>query len=149
VSDPAGIVRLAESAGYTLNSLFIVAIADGEYSGSVRDYLRSLATAYINEQRETLDAVAPDGAARFAYLLMAGDFSRDGDVRGGAAEAVGNICEMFSHQGIAALTDVEAPMPVRTWILDRWDELRLRAALHGPVDSGVPASAMAGRESFI
>jgi methylase of polypeptide subunit release factors len=141
LSDPAGIVRRAELAGYTLNSLFIVAISDGEYSGAVRDYLRSLPTAYMNEERETLDAVAPDGAARFVYLLMAGDFSRDGETRSGAADAVEHICETFSKQGIGALGHIEAPMPVRTWILDRWDELRLRAALHGPVDTQVTVMA--------
>jgi hypothetical protein len=141
LSDPAEIVELAESAGYTLNSLFIVAIADGEYSGSVREYLRSLPGAYMNEQRETLDAVASDGAARFAYLLIAGDFSRDGDDRSGAADAVRHICETFSKHGVDALAKVEAPMPVRTWILDRWDEMRLRAALHGPVDTQVPVMA--------
>jgi methylase of polypeptide subunit release factors len=148
VSDPAAIVSLAEAAGYTLNSLFIVAIADGEYSGTVHDYLRSLPTAYINERRETLDAVAPDGAARFAYLLMAGDFSRDGDGPNGAAEAVGRICESFATEGLSSLLNIEAPVPVRAWILDRWDEVRLRASLHGPADARIPASVMAGRESF-
>ena len=142
VSDPAGIVTMAETAGYTLNSLFIVAIADGEYSGSVRAYLQSLGTAYINDQAETLDAVAPDGAARFAYLLMAGDFSRDVNPPKGAADAVARICEEFERDGVAALAHVEAPVPVRTWILDRWDELRLRASLHGPVDAQILARSV-------
>lgn len=137
LSDPARVMREAESAGYSLDSLFVVAIADGEYSGSVRDYLRTLPHAYISEQSETINAVAPDGSARFAYLLMAGNFTRIAhrDGRGGeTADAVDGICEAFAREGMTALERPIAPVPVRTWVLDRWDELRLRAFLHGEIE---------------
>jgi hypothetical protein len=136
LSDPARIVREAESIGYSLNSLFVVLIADGEYSGSVHDYLRALPHAYINESSETRMAVAPDGAARFGYLLMAGDFARAPHTvsdKKGIDSSVERICSEFSENGIDALVNPIAPVPVRTWILDRWDELRLRASLHGEV----------------
>ncbi|MGE5749801.1 MAG: hypothetical protein ACM31F_07565 [Gemmatimonas sp.] len=143
LSDPGKILRMAESVGYRLRSLFMVVISDGEYSGSVHDYLRSVPHAYLNESDETVKAVAPDGSGRFAFLLMAGDFSSSPtDVTGNddAARAVERICEQFTSTGISALTNPVAPIPVRTWILDRWDELRLRAALHGNSgDTGISA----------
>ena len=131
LSDPARIVRDAARAGYVLNSLFVAAIADGEYSGSVHSYLRDLDTAYINESSETKAAIASDGSARFSYLLMAGDFSR-GAANPATADAVERMCESFASTGLAVLENPEAPIPVRTWLLDRWDEVRLRAFLHGP-----------------
>lgn len=136
LSDPARIIRDAESIGYFLNSLFIVLIADGEYSGSVHDYLRELPHAYISDSAETRTTVAPDGSARFGYLLMAGDFSRASraaSARQGTAVSIERICNEFSENGMAALINPIAPVPVRAWLLDRWDELRLRAALHGEV----------------
>ena len=140
LSDPAKVLRAAAVAGFSLNSLFVVAIADGEYSGSVHDYLRSLPHAYINEEPETVNAVAPDGSGRFAYLLMAGDFSRRDRPDAEAAGAVESICKRFASEGLTSLADPAAPIPVRTWILDRWDELRLRAYLHGGGDNtGVSA----------
>lgn len=136
LSDPARIVLEAESIGYSLNSLFVVAISDGEYSGSVHEYLRELPHAYINESWETRRAVAPDGSARFGYLLMAGEFSRmNARTRNTNAiyTSVGRMCEEFAANGIAALVKPAVPVPVRAWILDRWDELRLRASLHGEI----------------
>ena len=132
LSDPGAVIREAERAGYSLNSLFVVAIADGDYSGSVHSYLCGVEKSFLSERRETLKAVAPDGAARFAYLLMSGDFSRGAPIRS-AASAVERICSDFAVSGIAALGDPVAPVPVRTWLLDRWDEMRLRAFLHGGV----------------
>ena len=140
--NPAGIVREAESIGYSLNSLFIVVIADGEYSGSVHDHLRSLPCAYISEAPDTIEAVAPDGSARFAYLLMAGDFSRKpqrSEKNRESANAVGRMCEEFAEHGIGALQNPVASVPVRTWLLDRWDEVRLRAFLHGARDDNMSA----------
>lgn len=131
LSDPAKVLSAATTAGFSLNSLNIVAIADGEYSGSVRDYLRSLPHAYINEQEETVNAVAPDNSGRFAYLLMAGEFSTEHDPDPMISVAVETICERFANEGMSALVHPEAPVPVRAWILDRWDELRMRAFLHG------------------
>ncbi len=132
LSDPAAIVRSAESIGYTLDSLFMVVIADGEYSGSVHNYLREIPAAFINEDRDTIAIVAPDGAARFAYLLMAGSFSRfETTARSGSGDAVDRICHAFAADGISALVNPDAPIPVQSWLLDRWDELRLRAFLHG------------------
>ena len=130
LSDPAKIVRKAANCGYALNSLFVVAIADGEYSGSVHEYLRSIANCYISESPESLEHVAPDGSGRFAYLLMAGDFSQSDYINGETSDAVESIAREFASRGVGSLSSVEAPMPVRAWILDRWDELRLRAMLH-------------------
>lgn len=131
LSDPAKVLTAALDAGFSLNSLRIVAIADGEYSGSVRDYLRSLPHAYISELDDTVKAVAPDGSAQFAYLLMAGDFSRNKAPDPEVPRGVENICERFANEGLSSLVDPHAPIPVRAWILDRWDELRMRAFLHG------------------
>ena len=143
LSDPGKVLRMAEAAGYWLRSLFMVVIADGEYSGSVHDYLRSIPHSYLNETDETLEAVAPDGSGRFAFLLMAGDFSSNPPAVAGkreTARAVERICEQFASTGMDALRNPVAPIPVRTWILDRWDELRLRAALHGNSgDTGISA----------
>jgi len=131
LSHPAKVLKAALDAGFSLNSLNIVAIADGEYSGSVRDYLRSLPHAYISEIDETVQAVAPDGSGQFAYLLMAGDFSRNKEPDSRIPHAVENICERFASEGLSSLVNPDAPIPVRAWILDRWDELRMRAFLHG------------------
>ncbi len=139
LSDPAAVIRQAAHAGYSLNSLFIVAIADGEYSGSVHSYLRTLPHAWLNEESSTRQALAPDGAARFGYLLMAGDFSLQDDIDSRTESAVARICEAFADDGLSALENPEAPIPVRTWILDRWDEVRLRASLHGEI-GGQPAA---------
>lgn len=137
LSDPERVVQEAESNGYRLNSLFVAVIADGEYSGSVGTYLRSLDFVFLNDSAETLRAVAPDGSASFAYLLMAGEFSRKdagphrSDMK--ASDCVRTICSRFGRRGVATLASIDAPFPVRAWILDRWDEVRLRAFLHGPI----------------
>ncbi len=138
LSDPALVVGEAAKAGYRLNSLFIAAISDGEYSGSVCQYLRTLPHAYINEQQSTVAMVAPDGSATFAYLLMAGEFSLQAsldDVDGSIAAAVSKICSDFARAGLETLARPAAPFTVRAWLLDRWDELRLRAFLHGPIET--------------
>jgi len=149
LSDPAGVVEAAETSGYELHTLFVTAIADGEYSGSVHSYLRNLDDCYINEQSETLCLIAPDGSARFAYLLLAGAFRRR--VRGRqastASAAVRKICQDFSRSGAftlvsgalpvdrSALPDCpgDAPFSLHYSVLSRWDELRLRTMLHGEV----------------
>ena len=132
LSDPAKVIRSAGDAGYSLDSLFVVAIADGEYSGSVRDYLRSLPHAYLNEEPETVWEVAPDASARFAYLLMAGQFSREAAPSSQrTALAVENLCERFATEGLSSLVNPALPVPVRSWMLDRWGELELRIMLHG------------------
>lgn len=131
LSNPRKVLTAAANAGFSLNSLNIVVIADGEYSGSVGDYLRSLPHAYINEQSDTVNAVAPDNSGSFAYLLMAGDFSRTEKLDAAIPHAVEQICQRFSVEGLSSLTGLQAPIPVRAWMLDRWDELRLRAFLHG------------------
>ena len=76
LADPARIVAAAEEAGYDLDTLYVTAIADGEYSGSVHSYLRALPDCFINEHPETLEIIASDGSARFAFLLLAGTFKR-------------------------------------------------------------------------
>jgi len=145
LSDPEKILNHADKAGYRLNSLFIVAIADGEYSGAVGNYLRDLKTAFLNDSAETLRTVAPDGSASFAYLLMAGEFSRkdEGPKRREekSSDVVRTICARFARRGITTLASIEAPFPVRAWLLDRWDEVRLRAFLHGPVRMSASDSA--------
>ena len=165
LSDPAGVVRAAESAGYGLGALYVTMIADGEYSGGITEYLRALPTAYLNESPSAVAAVAPDGAARFAYLLMAGAFvdcradakpdpkasngnsartsgggksaAKVHDVcRGGApraaADDVGWLMSDFATRGVDALvTPTFTACPLSAFILDRWDEIALRARLHG------------------
>jgi hypothetical protein len=144
LSDPERVVQEAEGNGYRLNSLFVAVIADGEYSGSVGNYLRSLDHAFLNDSAETLQAVASDGSASFAYLLMSGEFSRKDagphrpDVKAG--DYVRVICSRFARRGATSLASIDAPFPVRAWLLDRWDEVRLRAFLHGPVHR-VPGAA--------
>lgn len=143
LADPGKVLRSAELAGYSLRSLLMVMIADGEYSGQVHAHLRSLPHCYICESENALTAVAPDGSARFAYLLMAGDFSRvetPSTLNGEAADAIELICERFALNGPGSLVNAVAPVPLRTWVLDRWDELMLRAALHGTLAAqGIPA----------
>ena len=143
LSDPAGIVAAAEASGYELHTLFVTAIADGEYSGSVHPYLRGLSDCFINEQQETLDIIAPDPSARFAYLLFAGAFRRGaGERESGeagkresgrreAAEAVRRLCLNFARDGIRSLATANAPFSLRCSVLNRWDELKLRVMLHG------------------
>jgi hypothetical protein len=137
LSDPERVVREAERIGYRLNSLFVALIADGEYSGAAGGYLRTLSTAFLNDSPETLQAVAPDGSASFGYLLMSGEFSREGREprrrQAGASEQIRMICSRFARRGIGSLDSLETSFPIRVWLLDRWDELRLRAYLHGEI----------------
>ncbi|MDP9202712.1 MAG: methyltransferase [Gemmatimonadota bacterium] len=136
LSDPAAIVRAAESYGYRLDRLFVTAIADGEYSGSVHSYLRDLPSAYLNEQSDTVRAVAPDQSASFGYLLLAGAFSAQHSntvVGSDAPSAVETICRDFAGIGVRTLPSPVAPFPVHCFILTRWDELDLRIMLHGPI----------------
>ncbi len=160
LSDPAGIVAAAAASGYELRTLYVTAIADGEYSGSVHSYLRDLEDCFINEQRETLDILASDHSARFGYLLFAGAFSRHSDLRfeptlnatnpgptnpqpstassvptprESAAATVDAICRGFKKGGPRTLANIIAPFDVHASILTRWDELELRVMLHGPM----------------
>ena len=147
--DPAGIVADAERAGYRLDALYVVVIADGEYSGGVHGYLSSLPTALLSDLPDVIAMVAPDGAARFAYLLLAGVFANDRAsgclakqrrAPGDSAAAVERLMHDFVTRGEDALIAPAAPFPVTSWLLDRWDEISLRAFLHGPL------SIVAGRE---
>jgi Methyltransferase small domain len=134
LSDPAGIVRAAADAGYALEELGVVAIADGEYSGSVHDYLKTLPTAYLNDWPETVLAIAPDGAAEFAYLLLAGAFRRsETPVDPAVTEEIAVLMRRFAAGGLAVLRDPRVSVPTRCWLLDRWDEIALRVEVHGPV----------------
>lgn len=144
LSDPAGIVAAAEASGYQLHSLFVTAVADGEYSGSVHSYLRGLDECFINEQEETLEIMAPDESVRFAYLLLAGVFQRIGrNPERNAAAAVRKICADFARDGVRSLAAAEAPFPLHCSILNRWDELRLRIILHGDVTRQLTQAAPA------
>ncbi|HEY0776965.1 MAG TPA: hypothetical protein VGD56_03270, partial [Gemmatirosa sp.] len=132
----------------TLGSLWTALIADGEYSGEVHAYARTLPTAFLHEGPDTLRALAPDGSARFAYLLFAAEFVRDAAGHRGARRAgVSAAAEMdalvrdFARVGVPALErraaaagpdGAGAADGTRHWyVADRWDELRMRALAHG------------------
>jgi hypothetical protein len=130
----------------------VAAIADGEYSGEVHDYARGLATSYLNEAPASLARVAHDGSARFAYLLLAGSFVQvapdapDGQARGRrAVRRVARLMRAFRDDGLAAVERARARRTpgLTCYVVDRWDELRLRAAAHGPVP-GADAPPAAG-----
>ncbi len=132
LADPARVMVAADAAGYELRRLYVSAISDGEYSGSVHSYLRELGDCYINEDPDTLSVLASDGCARFGYLLLAGAFARrgqSGDVSAlasdknaaisaadrspsveginrnvGAAAFVQKLCKDFAVDGVAALS---------------------------------------------
>jgi len=163
LADPARVMAAADAAGYDLRRLYVSAISDGEYSGTVHSYLRELGDCYINEQAETLSVLASDGCARFGYLLLAGAFARResvdetsmsahdrGATRGdnrhsdgagidrntGAAAAVQQLCKDFAQDGVNALSafaGTTSPFSIHCSVLDRWAELRLRAMLHGEI----------------
>ena len=162
LADPGRVMAAADATGYDLRRLYVTAISDGEYSGSVHSYLRELGDCYINENPDTLSVLASDGCARFGYLLLAGAFARRADIandnpvaRGedaavngeaervesinrnaGAAAIVQQLCKDFARDGVDALsrwTDGAGPFPIHCSVLDRWAELRLRAMLHGEI----------------
>jgi hypothetical protein len=143
LGDPVAVVRTAARAGYRLERLWVGALADGEYSGEVHAYARTLPTSFLSEDPATLAALAPDGAARFAYLLLAGSFVRPprglaGDVarrRARAVRRVARLMQAFRGDGLAAVEREQARRApgLTCYVVDRWDELRLRAAAHGPV----------------
>ena len=140
LGDPVGVTAAMEAAGYTLAALDLLAIADGEYSGMVQPYLETLPTAFLNGDGATREAMADDGAARFAYLLLAGAW-RAADAGSEAAgparsavPAVDALMRAFAVDGLAALRAPGVPCEYRAWLLDRWDELALRAMLHGPAE---------------
>jgi hypothetical protein len=150
LSDPVGVVARAAARGFRLQTLLACVIADGEYSGLVGDYLRTLPTAYLNESADTTAALSSDGSARFAYLLLAGVFRRGDDGNGGpgaggdepedpgqhaldTAAAVDRLMRGFARDGLDALVRIDAPFATEVFVLDRWDEVALRAALHGEI----------------
>ncbi len=140
LSDPVGIAAAADQAGYEMVDLFVTAIADGEYSGSVHNYLRDLDDCYINEDSDTLKVIASDGAARFSYLLFAASFRRreasDSASRSSVRAPISllpQLCKDFAVHGISALSSRSGDgVPgLHRYLLDRWDELQLRVMLHG------------------
>lgn len=144
VGDPAGVAAAMERAGYRLDALYAVAIADGEYSGMVQPYLETLPTAFLDSAPATRRALAADGAARFAYVLLAGVWVA-GDGRGehtAAAPAVAALMRRFAAEGLGALREPAMPCEYRAWLLDRWDEIALRAMLHGPLPAARSAPAV-------
>lgn len=139
LGDPVRVVRTAVRAGYRLERLWAVALADGEYTGEVHAYLRTLPTAFLAEDSATLAALAGDGSARFGYLLLAGSFVRDAGpdaaVRGRrAVRRVRDLVRAFRDEGIAALARAHAARTsgLTLFVCDRWDELQMRVAAHGP-----------------
>ncbi|MFL5576659.1 MAG: hypothetical protein ACJ79S_11890 [Gemmatimonadaceae bacterium] len=146
LADPVDVVIDAERAGYRLESLYAVAIADGEHSGAVHRYLRTVPTAFLSEAPDVVALVAPDGAARFAYLLLAGVFVDRGARAPDAAPAwlVDRLVRGFVDQGADALvTPPASPVAVTAWSLDRWDEVALRAYLHGAIEPEAVVSGVA------
>lgn len=153
LGDPVGVTEAMEGAGYRLDALYAVAIADGEYSGLVQPYLETLPTAFLCGSPSARRAVAADGAARFAYVLLAGVWvgsdesvqraagsgertageRRAPGAERGAAMAVDALMRGFADEGPAALRAPAVPCEYRAWLLDRWDEIALRAMLHGPL----------------
>lgn len=142
LGDPVAVVRTAVRAGYQLERLWAAVLADGEYSGEVHDYLRTLPTAFLSEDPATLGALAGDGAARFAYLLLAGSFVRAGpgaaadDAAARGRRTVRRIARLmgeFRASGIAAVERAHAARApgLTLFVVDRWDELRLRVTAHG------------------
>jgi hypothetical protein len=149
LGDPVGVTEAMEGAGYRLDALYAVAIADGEYSGTVQPYLETLPTAFLDSAPATRAAMAGDGAARFAYVLLAGawaDGRAEGAERGAsAAPAVGALMRGFAAEGLGALRDPAVPCEYGAWVLDRWDEIALRALLHGPAEAARPGPLHAPR----
>lgn len=146
---PVGVLRTAVRAGYRLERLWVAAIADGEYTGDVHPYLRTLPSAYLSEDVGTLDALAPDESARFAYLLLAGSLVRDGDegaaARGARAiRRLGRMMRAFRGEGLAALERERATPGVRLFACDRWDELQMRATAHGAARGEEPGEGPGG-----
>ena len=47
----------------------------------------------------------------------------------------------FAARGLEALREPAMPCEYRAWLLDRWDELALRAMLHGRVEPAAIAGA--------
>lgn len=143
LGDPIGVARTAARHGYALDALWTAAIADGEYSGAVHAYARTLPTAFLNEAPDTLAALAPDGSARFAYLLLAGSFVRTvatndaaSDATRAGVRAVARLVRAFARGGLPAVGALArrrgAAPPLHAYAADRWDEILLRAAAHGP-----------------
>jgi hypothetical protein len=146
LGDPVGVTEAMERAGYALEALSAVAIADGEYSGLVQPYLEQLPTAFLSSTAATRDSLADDGAARFGYVLLAGVWrSLEGALpdaaTGSAVPAVRALMEGFARDGLPALRDPGAPFAYAAWLLDRWDEIALRAMLHGPAAAPRPMLA--------
>jgi methylase of polypeptide subunit release factors len=141
LGDPVGVARAAARRGYVLDALWAAALADGEYTGGAHAYLRTLPTAFLSESSATRHALAPDGAARFGYLLLAGSFVRAPDdherARAGV-RLVSRLVRRFARDGMPALTGlarrVASPRgapPLHAYVVDRWDEVILRAIAHG------------------
>jgi hypothetical protein len=139
LGDPVGVVRHAAGRGWRLEALWVAAIPDGEWTGSVHGYLRTLPTCYLHEGAATLERLGPGGAARFAYLLLCGSFVRDGAADDGAGvQLVDRLSAGFRERGLAAVVDAQeeargGAIRLRSYVSDRWDELAMRGAAHGPV----------------
>jgi hypothetical protein len=148
LGDPVGVARAAARRGYVLEALWAAAIPDGEYTGGVYDYMRTLPTTWLDDSPATRAALAPDGSARFGYLLLAGSFVRatgaPGDVTARArsgVRAVGRLVRRFVRRGLPGMATLarqdgtpsgdEGPPPLHAYVADRWDEIALRAIAHG------------------
>jgi hypothetical protein len=113
----------------------------------VQPYLETLSTAFLDSAPATRAAMAGDGAARFADVLLAGAWveCRAGRAERGASAvpAIGALMRGFAADGLGALRDPAVPCEYGAWVLDRWDEIALRALLHGPLPTGARRPARA------
>ena len=148
LGDPVGVARAAARRGYELEALWAAAIPDGEYTGSVYEYMRALPTTWLDDSPATLAALAPDGSARFAYLLLAGSFVRStgspADVTARARSGVRSVARLvrrFTRHGLPGVASLARRVgtadgsqglpPLHAYVADRWDEIALRAIAHG------------------
>jgi methylase of polypeptide subunit release factors len=146
LGDPVGVARAAARRGYALEALWAAAIPDGEYTGGVYDYMRTLPTAWLDDSPATRAALAPDGSARFGYLLLAGSFVRSDEPAAGVTgparagvRLVARLVRRFARRGLPGMATLarradageERGPPLHAYAADRWDEIALRAIAHG------------------
>jgi hypothetical protein len=147
LGDPVGVARAAARRGYALEALWAAAIPDGEYTGGVYEYMRTLPTTWLDDSPATRAALAPDGSARFGYLLLAGSFVRSAEPAAGVTASaragvrlVARLVRRFARRGLPGMATLaqragtasdEPVPPVHAYVADRWDEIALRAIAHG------------------
>jgi len=64
------------------------------------------------------------------------------------SSALERLLEDFVERGLVALDVPEMPCPVSSWLLDRWDEVALRAIVHGPLYATPPGASVIEHSPF-